>query len=80
MNKCPKCGFEENESIYNEDSLRKENFGKFIDIVLKRSEKRMRKEMGYGIPEVIKHDPENLGDCITGNWKEWREDDDQRDN
>ena len=51
-----------------------------MDIVLKRSEKRMRKEMGYGIPEVIKHDPENLGDCITGNWKEWREDDDQRDN
>ena len=71
MKKCPKCGFEENDSIYNEESLRKQNFGKFMDIVLRRSEERMKKEMGYGIPETIKQDPENLGSCITGEWRQF---------
>ena len=46
MNKCPHCGFEEND----EEALRKEYFDEFIKIVLKRSEIRMEKEMGYGIP------------------------------
>jgi len=73
MNKCPNCGFEEND----EETLRKENFDEFIKIVLKRSEIRMEKEMGYGIPETTQHDPENLGSVITG---EWRQDDNQRDN
>ena len=73
MTKCSNCGFEES----NEEILRKEDFNEFMKIVLKRSEIRMEKQMGYGIPETTQHEPENLGSVITG---EWRKDDNQKDN
>ncbi len=48
-----------------------------MESVLKRSEERMKKEMGDRFPETIKQAPENLGSCITG---EWRQFDDEKDN
>ena len=62
MNKCPKCG-------YSKD--KKEPFNKMMDRVLAESRERMRKELGYGVPdelwEIKKHDPEDLGGTIVFN-------------
>ena len=45
---------------------------------LKKAEIRQRLELGYGIKEVKRYDdPENLGSCITG---EWRQNDNKKDN
>jgi len=68
-NKCPKCGCEVEES-----------FSDMMDRVLRESRKRMKKEMGYGVPdehEFKKHYKEELGSVITG---EWRKNDTKKDN
>ena len=52
-----------------------------MDKKIKQVAERMEKELGYGIPDskekLFYSDPENLGSCITG---EWRQNDDQKDN
>ena len=72
MNKCPKCGYSKDKN---------EPFNKMMDRVLRESAERMKKQMGYGIPEepddVAKHDHEDLGSTITGIW---RQNDNQKDN
>ena len=65
MNKpCPNCGwfpeFPEEDWEYAETSY--ENRMEAI----KKSEIRMKNELGYGIPE---QDPD-LGSCITGKWRQ----------
>ena len=49
MKKCPKCGY-----------YKKEPFNKMMDRVLRNSAEKLRKEMGYGVPDkkkdVIKFD------------------------
>ena len=58
----------------------KEPFDKMMDRVLRESGERMKKEMGYGIPdenEFKKHYAEDLGSVITG---EWRKGDTKKDN
>ena len=83
MNNCPNCGWspEDDTEPTTADEYNNLPFDKFMDKALKRSSKRMKEEMGYGIPdketEIIKHDLENLGSVITG---EWRQDDNQKDN
>ena len=42
MNKCPKCGY---------SKVKNEPFNKMMDRVLRESAERMKKQMGYGIPE-----------------------------
>ena len=44
MNKCPKCGYSE---------YKDEPFDKMMDRVLKESAERMKKELGYGIPDKL---------------------------
>ena len=83
MNNCPNCGWSPKDDTEptTADEYNNLPFDKFMDKALKRSSKRMKEEMGYGIPdketEIIKHDLENLGSVITG---EWRQDDNQKDN
>jgi hypothetical protein len=48
-----------------------------MDSVIKRVSDKQRKELDYGVPEVYEFDSENLGSCITG---EWRQNDNQKDN
>ena len=45
MKKCPKCGYSKYEN---------EPFDKMMDRVLKESGKKLKKEMGYGIPDKKK--------------------------
>ena len=82
MKKCPKCGYEiekparaamtENDWAYTKTNNNNKNDA------LKKAEIRQRIELGYGIKEVKRYDdPENLGSCITG---EWRQNDNKKDN
>ena len=79
MKKCPKCGYSLCASKYStNDDYKRLPFNKFMAKTLKRASERMKKELGYGIPEnITKHDPEDLGNVITG---EWRQYDNQKDN
>ena len=79
MKKCPKCGYETiTEKVGSKAwAYTKTNDNNKND-ALKKAEIRQRIEFGYGIKEVKKYnDPENLGSCITG---EWRQDDNKKDN
>jgi len=70
---CPKCKYsiaDDLEPIEEEKDLQwaytKTNDNNKWDAI-KKSEIRMKKEFGYGIPEAINED---LGSCITGIWEE----------
>lgn len=73
--KCPNCGwfpeFPEEDEPFDEIkwAYTKTDDANYMDAI-KKSEIRMKKELGYGIPEVTKNDPENLGSCITGIWED----------
>ena len=64
--KCPKCKC----SVKKEKDL-KWAYTKTSDEnkwdAIKKSEIRMKAELGYGVPETI---DEDLGSCITGIWRE----------
>ncbi len=44
MNKCPNCGYEEDEPEIM-------NFEEFMDLTIKRVSNKQKEELGYGIPE-----------------------------
>jgi len=84
MNQCPNCGWKPEDDFEptTADTFNKGiNFTTFMDKKIKQVAERMEKELGYGIPDnkekLFYSDPENLGSCITG---EWRQNDNQKDN
>ena len=57
MNICPRCGYkpeDDFEPTTADEFNKKANFTNFMDDVIKRSSERMKKELGYGIPEKKK--------------------------
>ena len=87
MTKCPNCGWKPEDDFEptTADEFNKESgiseFTTFMNKTIKRVAERMKVKLGYGIPdkkeELVYSDPENLGSCITG---EWRQNDNQKDN
>ena len=68
MKKCPNCGG--NVAMH---PLKKESFREMMDRVIKESSERMKLKYGYGVPDknkITANDPEDLGSCITGEWKD----------
>jgi hypothetical protein len=69
--KCPNCGWfeefpEDDEQSWEYTTTSYENRMEAI----KKSAIRMRNELGYGIPEIVYHDTEGLGSCISGIWRQ----------
>ena len=44
MKKCPNCGYEE-------ETFEAMSFETFMDLTIKRTAKKQKEELGYGIPE-----------------------------
>ena len=74
MKKCPECGYEIIKPARAKMSPVDWAYTKTSDEekndALKKAEIRQRVELGYGIPDTKQNDdPENLGSCITGKWR-----------